>query len=137
MGGSAVSRHTRRSISCSPRAAARVSRSSSAAECSPADALPASSSRFCAFLLGDEGGEQVGEGERGVGGSERSTASCIAAPSPPAPSAKRKGKPSAEDDAAPETGERASGGTRPEAPDEEPHASRDDELPRDVEPRCC
>jgi hypothetical protein len=108
VGGSAVSRHTRRSTSCRPSAAARVSRSSSAAECSP---LPfvASSSRFCAWRFGDDGGEHVGDGERGVGGSERSTASCMAEPRPPAaPSAKRKGKPSADDEAAPETGERAS-----------------------------
>ena len=40
VGGNAVSFHTRRSISCSPSAAARVSRSSSAAESSP---LPSSS----------------------------------------------------------------------------------------------
>ena len=51
VGGNAVSFHTRRSISCSPSAAARVSRSSSAAECSP---LPSSSRwRSRAWRLGE------------------------------------------------------------------------------------
>ena len=117
VGGSAVSRHTRRSISCRPSAAARVSKSSSAAESSPEAAAFCSSSRFCACRFGDDGGEHVGDGERGVGGSERSTASCIAAPKPP--SAVRKGKPSAEEEAAPLTGERARGAREEDAPEDE------------------
>ena len=106
VGGSAVSRHTRRSISCRPSAAARVSRSSSTAEISPV--LPSSSAVFWAWRLGDDGGEQVGDGDRGVGGRLRSTASCIAAPRPPAPPSNKKGNPT--DGPAPETGDLASGG---------------------------
>mmetsp|Transcript_48096 Transcript_48096/g.111402 ORF Transcript_48096/g.111402 Transcript_48096/m.111402 type:complete len:293 (-) Transcript_48096:112-990(-) len=56
-----------------PSAAARLSRSSSAATAAAASA--GESSTFCRF--GDDGGEHVGEGERGVGGSERSSPICI------------------------------------------------------------
>ena len=131
VGGSAVSRHTRRSISCNPRAAARVSRSSSAAESSP-EAFPASSSRFWAWRLGDDGGEHVGDGERGVGGRLRSTTSCMAAPNPLAPS-ERKGKPRAEEEAAPETGDRACGMPAPDPLAD--GAAVDEDEPRADQPR--
>lgn len=83
VGGSAVSFHTRCVTSFSPSAAARTSRSSSAAE-SDAEAC-------LSFLcrLGDSGGEHVGDGERGVGGKERSSPACIA-PSTCPPSRKWK-----------------------------------------------
>lgn len=91
VGGRLVSRHTRWVVSLRPSAAARVSRSSSAAE---SEVWPAPSPfvACCASLLlalrassfrcrlGDDGGEQVGDGERGVGGSERSSAAACIAP---------------------------------------------------------
>ena len=53
----------------SPSAAARLSRSSSAASAAAASSVV--SSLRC--RLGDDGGEQVGDGERGVGGRLRSS----------------------------------------------------------------
>lgn len=72
VGGRAVSFQTRCVTSLSPSAAARVSRSSSAAESTPAVPARAAASARCRF--GEPGGEHVGEGERGVGGRLRSSA---------------------------------------------------------------
>ena len=82
-------------------------RSSSAADNSPPSTPSSWADEFFA-RLGEDGGEQVGEGERGVAGRERSAASCMAAPRPCCPPSSKKGNPT--DGPAPETGERASGG---------------------------
>lgn len=72
VGGSAVSFHTRCVTSCSPSAAARVSRSSSNVDSElSADVPPFISLPFCRF--GELGGEHVGEGDLGVGGRLRSS----------------------------------------------------------------
>lgn len=69
VGGMTVSLQARCVASVSPSAAARHSRSSSAARAASA-CSGVSSGRW---RFGDEGGENWGEGERGVSGRERSS----------------------------------------------------------------